>query len=320
MRRRVLLFLASGLVLVLLAAYLVARQIGIPMPWAGGCVVRAEGSEVTLDQEQAANAATIAAVGIRRQLPERAVTIALATAWQESQLRNIDHGDRDSLGLFQQRPSQGWGTPEQITDPVYATNKFYDALVEIDGYTRLPLTEAAQEVQRSGYPQAYAKHETASAVMAAALTGRVEGGLTCTLSGPRSLPEGELNEVGLQPRAERVREALARDFGELPLGGFEPGGVNYGHGSDSAHYDGRAIDVFFRPIDDENQRHGWAVAQWAMAHAEELDIATVIYDGKIWTQLRSAQGWRDYQVSPDAPGDRDILMHRDHVHLDVIGQ
>ena len=107
-----------------------------------------------------------------RGLPERALTIALATSLQESRLRNIDHGDRDSLGLFQQRPSQGWGTSQQILDPVYASNEFFDSLVKIQGYSRLPLTVAAQRVQKSGYPQAYAKHEADATMLSAALTGR----------------------------------------------------------------------------------------------------------------------------------------------------
>lgn len=81
------------------------------------------------------------------------MTIALATALQESALRNIDYGDRDSLGLFQQRPSQGWGTPAQIMDPVYSAGVFYDRLAEVPGYSRLPLTVAAQRVQRSGFPR-----------------------------------------------------------------------------------------------------------------------------------------------------------------------
>ena len=107
------------------------------------------------------------------------MTIALATAMQESGLRNIDHGDRDSLGLFQQRPSQGWGTEQQILDPVYSAGKFYEHLVKVPGYSRLPLTVAAQRVQRSGYPQAYAKHEPDATLLAAALTGRAPAALNC---------------------------------------------------------------------------------------------------------------------------------------------
>ena len=108
--------------------------------------------EVEVSGEQAENASLIAAIAIERGLPARAVSIALATAFQESKLVNIDYGDRDSLGLFQQRPSQGWGTAEEILDPVYSTNAFYDALVQVDGYEDMEITEAAQQVQRSAFP------------------------------------------------------------------------------------------------------------------------------------------------------------------------
>ncbi|HYO36115.1 MAG TPA: hypothetical protein VER97_08575 [Geodermatophilus sp.] len=114
-------------------------------------------TSVTLDAAQWANAGTIAQVGYDRGLPERAVVIALATAMQESTLRNLDHGDRDSLGLFQQRPSQGWGTPEQVQDPAYAAGRFYDGLVRVPGWQTGELTLVADAVQRSAYPLAYGR-------------------------------------------------------------------------------------------------------------------------------------------------------------------
>ena len=129
-----------------------------PLPDPEGCTALVEGHHVALDTEQAENAALIAAIGVHRDLPARAVSIALATAYQESKMINVEHGDRDSLGLFQQRPSQGWGTEAQILDPVHATNAFYDALVKIDGYESMRITEAAQKVQRSAYPEAYEDH------------------------------------------------------------------------------------------------------------------------------------------------------------------
>ena len=120
------------------------------------CTVTRAGKQVaSLEVDQAANAATIAGVGLRQRMSQRAVTIALATAMQESGLKNLDHGDRDSLGLFQQRPSQGWGTPEQVQDPAYAAGQFYDRLVRVPGWDTMRLTDAAQIVQRSGFPEAY---------------------------------------------------------------------------------------------------------------------------------------------------------------------
>lgn len=132
------------------------------------------------------------------------MTIALATAMQESGLRNIDFGDRDSVGLFQQRPSQDWGTVKQIMDPVYSAGEFYRHLAKVPGYSRLPLTVAAQKVQRSGYPQAYAKHEANAARLTGALTGRDGDALTCTESRPVDSTAGG---------AAKVREKLVREFG-----------------------------------------------------------------------------------------------------------
>ncbi|SEK77967.1 hypothetical protein SAMN04515665_10531 [Blastococcus sp. DSM 46786] len=144
-------------------------------PATGSCAVPDGSVQVTA--EQAGNAATIARVGRERGLPDRAVVIALATAQQESRLRNLDHGDRDSLGLFQQRPSQGWGTPEQVQDPVYAAGQFYDRLVTVPGWETGRLTEVAQAVQRSGFPELYQQWEGMAQQLTTALA---DGTLNCS--------------------------------------------------------------------------------------------------------------------------------------------
>jgi hypothetical protein len=131
------------------------------------CTLPATG--VALTRDQVANARTIARVGYDRGLPQRAVVIALATAMQESRLRNLDYGDRDSLGLFQQRPSQGWGTEAQVQDPVYAAGKFYDGLVQVPGWDTRRLTESADAVQRSAFPEAYEQHEAMAVELTTAL-------------------------------------------------------------------------------------------------------------------------------------------------------
>lgn len=113
-----------------------------------------------LDQDQLGNAYTIVRVGASRAIPQRGLTIAIATALQESNLRNLSYGDRDSVGLFQQRPSSGWGTVAELTDPPTSAAKFYAALVEVPNWETMPLTVAAQTVQRSAFPNAYAKWET----------------------------------------------------------------------------------------------------------------------------------------------------------------
>jgi peptidoglycan DL-endopeptidase CwlO len=144
-----------------------------PAPPPGGPSVSncAAGAPVAgLAADQMANAATIVAVGREMGVPQRGWTVALATAMQESTLKNLDYGDRDSLGLFQQRPSMGWGTPAQVRDPRYAARKFYDGLLKVPGWQSMPVTVAAQTVQRSGFPGAYAKWETKAAQVVAATT------------------------------------------------------------------------------------------------------------------------------------------------------
>jgi hypothetical protein len=244
------------------------------------------------------------------------VSIALATAFQESKLVNIDYGDRDSVGLFQQRPSQGWGTAEQILDPVYATNAFYDALEKIEGYEDMAITEAAQQVQRSAYPSAYADHEEDARALASALTGYSPATFSCDLDGGAPSASEKLVDSGLTARADAVRQDVLERYGDLDLGGFAPGGVETGHMEGSAHYEGRAIDVFFRPINDTNRTRGWALAHYLVGNAARLEIRTVIFDDRIWTAGRD--GWRDYDP-PESSGDRAILEHRDHVHVDVFG-
>ena len=290
------------------------NDLRVPFMPGEGCTVEVDGHQVDLNLEQAEHAATIAAIGMRRGLPARAVSIALATAYQESKLENIDYGDRDSLGLFQQRPSQGWGSEAQVQDPVYATNAFYDGLLKVADYRNLPITEAAQAVQRSGFPDAYADHEQDARALASALTGNSEEAFACTLDGDVAAGDPALVDTGLTARADAVRADLADRFGALSLGGYAPGGVRDGHMEGSTHYDGRAIDIFFRPVDDANQQRGWALAQYVVAHADRLDVQTVIFDDRIWRAGRDS-AWRDYRAPTG--GDPVILEHRDHVHVDV---
>jgi hypothetical protein len=134
---------------------------------AGSC--RVAGSQVELSGEQAQNAATIAEVADDRGLPRRAVVIALATAQQESRLVNVAYGDRDSLGLFQQRPSQGWGSPAQVQDPEYAAGAFYRRLVRVPGWDTLPLGDASHAVQRSAFPERVPQWEPMASAIADAI-------------------------------------------------------------------------------------------------------------------------------------------------------
>jgi len=173
-----------GVVVVAAAVFAVVRlatprDAPAPIPPPQRCVATAGDYSASLTLEQAGNAAIIAGVAMQRGLPARAATIALVTAMQESGLRNLDYGDRDSIGLFQQRPSQGWGTVAQIMDPWYSAGKFYDALVKVPDWQTGDINDVAQTVQRSGVPDGYRKHESAGRAWASTLTGNSPGGITC---------------------------------------------------------------------------------------------------------------------------------------------
>lgn len=149
-----------------------------------------------LDQEQVSNARILIAVGKSLRIPPRGWVVAISTALQESGLRNLDYGDRDSLGMMQQRPSSGWGTPSQVQDPTYAARAFYggpssptgnSGLLSVKGWERMPVWEAAQTVQRSAFPYAYSQHEGVATDLVHRLTGET-GGCRELASGPWQLP------------------------------------------------------------------------------------------------------------------------------------
>ncbi|WP_052442457.1 hypothetical protein [Streptacidiphilus neutrinimicus] len=292
-RRRRWLACLPVLVLVVVAAVVIGYLIGnggnlLPGPLSEGCEVDTTDGVVQLSLDQMQNASTIAAVATSRNLPERAVTISIATAMQESRLTNLGGGDRDSIGLFQQRPSQGWGTPEQISDPVYATNKFLDKLVAIPGYAQLPLTEAAQDVQHSGFPDAYAQHEADATTLSSALTGRVPSAMSCTVDGVGTSPSGSGSTT--------LQAELKKDFGRVvsttPLGassGAGSSGSGSGSGTSTAPSE-QLLGVAIHGSAYQSER-GWAVAQWSVAHAKTLHITEVQYAGKQWSSSDSDKGW-----------------------------
>ena len=171
-----------------------------------GCRVSLENRTYTLSPEQTSHATTIAAVGKRMGMPDHAVSVALAAALQESKLQNLQYGDRDSLGLFQQRPSQGWGSESEVLTPHYAASAFYRRLARIRDWESLPVTTAAQRVQHSGAPLAYAQWEHEARAIAQAATGEIPAGLSCRV------------DVGpTQASGKPLRQALTREFGPLTL-------------------------------------------------------------------------------------------------------
>src|SRR3954462_2614356 len=211
----------------------------------GLCTTKVDGLSVVLTETQARNASLISAIAVRRGMPAHAATIALAAALQESKLYNLRGGDRDSLGLFQQRPSQGWGTPREILDPVHATNAFYDALARVPGYADLPVTVAAQRVQRSGYPEAYAVYESDARALASALPGFSPAAFACHLDEASGTPAPAAR------RAAALRRTLAPAFGAVRV--------------DVAEGSRLEIEAGSHP-------QGWAIASYLVGRAVELGL------------------------------------------------
>lgn len=239
------------------------------------CRVTASGTTFSWAPDQASNAAAITAIGVKRGLPPRAATIAIATAMQESKVRNVRFGDRDSLGLFQQRPSQGWGTAEQILDPEYSTNKFYDALEKIDGYESMDIAEAAQKVQRSAAGEAYAQHEAQARVTASVLSGQTDAGIGCALEEP-----------GSARAARDVVALLERDFG--------------------VSADSRKGAV---TVSADTEELAWAIGSWAVARAVDTGAVRVVVGDSEWRRgmEESAFEWRPVEGDPGSA--RDVTIH-----------
>jgi hypothetical protein len=239
----------------LVVAALIAAGLGIKslltrhhQPGGPPCVATAAGSRAGLDLEQAANATTIAAVGKRMGLPDHAVTVALAASLQESKLYNLPGGDLDSVGLFQQRPSQGWGSPSQILVPKYAATAFYSHLAQVAGWQTMSVTDAAQAVQRSAAPNAYAAWEPEARVLAQVFTGESAPGLACRFhqSGTTSSSSGALTT------------AINDELGSPSIGVAVP------------------------------TSRGWTVASWLVGHAQHYGIQSVVFAGQSWTPAQAS--------------------------------
>jgi hypothetical protein len=240
--------------------WLRSRNLTEPVPGQQRCVATANNKSAVVDLEQAHFASIIAGVSVRRGLPPRAASIALATAYQETGIRNLNYGDRDSVGLFQQRPSQGWGTKRQLMDPYYATGKFYDALVKIKNWENADINKVAQKVQLSAHPEAYRDHEADARVLASALTGQSRAGLSC------------LDRTGTAGDANELRSSLQRTFGKL---------------DDSA--DGSVVT-----IRAGGERRAWAYAHFAVANASLYGVTTVKIGDRSWqTQDFNLPDWQE---------------------------
>lgn len=278
-----------------------------------------------LTVEQADNAIRIAQVARDLNVTRYGLQIAIAVAIQESRLINLRHGDRDSLGLFQQRPSTGWGTPSQITTPDLAARAFFGradhtantGLLDIPGWQEMPLTQAAQAVQRSGFPDAYAQWQQTSADITDLLGDDLptpaasETGGNCeqaTLPAQGCATEEPRYSLGpVRPQLTRTVNILGPMFDIAVVGGYREQAAD-----PNGHPAGLAAD-FMIPPSAAGRRQGDALAAYAREHATELGIGYLIWRQRIWSQARAEEGWRRMQDRGS-----ETLNHRDHIHLQVL--
>lgn len=235
-----------------------------------GCQAGSGSNAVSLDTEQANIAATIAGVAVQEHLPGHALTIAYATAMQESHLHNLTYGDLDSVGVFQQRPSEGWGTPGQLEDPVYATTKFFSALVRVPGYLEMPVDQAAQAVQRSADGSAYSQYDPMASALTSAFTGQWPRSVWCWYT-PGPPPKTNLTGAA---------QALADTFG--------PPGRHQAVIRFTTFRSGKSWGAAVRV----RSAAAWTVASWLVTHAQVYGLSDVRYDGYEWQTAKGSQGWR----------------------------
>jgi hypothetical protein len=238
--------------------WLRSHELTAPVPGQQRCVATASNRSVVIDLDQAHYASIIVGLSVKRRLAPRAASIAMATAYQETGIRNLDYGDRDSVGLFQQRPSQGWGTAKQLQDPYYATGKFYDALVKIKNWETDDINDVAQKVQRSGYPEAYRDHEADARVLASTLTGHSPAGFSC------------LEREGNPGRPGALIKSMEKTFGKV-----------------SDQIENKVIR-----IDADSEALAWAYAGHALANSKLYGVTLVKVGGRQWqTEAFNLPAW-----------------------------
>ena len=305
-------------------------------PDQGGVPIEAAGTTAVTD-EQLSNAAVIVATGREMGVPDRGLWVALATALQESTLRNLDYGDRDSLGLFQQRPSQGWGSPAQVRDPRYAATQFYARLVDVAGWEQMPLWQAAQTVQRSAFPLAYARWEQEAADIlaavdagngariAAAVAPCVPGEVAPLPGAAAGCTEDDPTTNGcVTPTTLRAVTLAASTFGGLRDGPIiRSAGCHAQRPANptSDHPLGKGCDFFpgeggrfARGVEITN---GWRAAEWFRLNADTLGVDYIIWQGRIWSPGSPDQGgWgRPYTGGGVYDPDDAVGGHYDHLHV-----
>ncbi len=244
-----------------------------------GCSAGTGANAIDLDFEQASDAAIIAGVAAKMDLPARALTIAYATAFQESKLENLTYGDRDSVGIFQQRPSEGWGTTTELEDPAYAAKAFFAALVKVPDYTTIAVYQAAQDVQHSAGGYAYQQYAQTGAQLAADYTA-AEAAVTCWYN-----PSEQASSAGVSTKLNLrgARQGLADAFGKTGEDGVVTRVTTARSGGS---------DLFAARSGDR-----WTVANWLVTNASAYGITKVSYAGYQWTAGLSETSW---QADPSA--------------------
>lgn len=230
-----------------------------PLPLEDRCTATVGSGQASLDPDRAHYAALISGTSIRRGLPPRAASIALATAYQESGIRNLDYGHADSLGLFQQRPSKGWGTEQEIMDPWYSAAAFYAELVKVRGWRTADINDTAQAVQRSAHPEAYRRHVPNARLLASSLTGETPASFSCVVRSPGAAD------------ADGMRRFLTRTLGRT---------VTVHERSGELRVRAREASV------------AWAAAHQAIANTKRYGLSAVQVGGHSWTHARrGAAAW-----------------------------
>lgn len=282
----------------------------------------------SLSSVQVGHARTIWRVGQQLGMGDHGGVVGIATALQESGLRNVSYGDRDSVGLFQQRA--GWGSTATRMNPEKSARLFYAALKQVRGWRSMSVTRAAQAVQRSAFPSAYAKHEKAATGLVALFRSRAPAGSSgavaalgsamCGNVGAASCPATGMGmEAGLTPDALRVVRCVKHRWPQLrSFGGVGPRPANV----DSDHQDGRAIDAMIPDYQTATGHQlGQTVATWVVANRKKLGVKYVIWNAHIWNVQRASEGWRACGSAKAScySGANDTAAHRDHVHISVFG-
>jgi hypothetical protein len=246
------------------------RNVTSPPP-PPGCQVGTGVQATDLSPEQAEVAATIAGVAARHRLPRQAVTIALAAALQESKLHNLDYGDRDSVGIFQQRPSEGWGSATELQDPVYATTKFYAALLKVHGYAKMPVDLAAQAVQHSADGSAYQQWTDIAGQLTGSFTGKSPHTVSCWYT-----PSGQADLAGAEKQVRQTFGPAGRKAVVVRITTARSAKKNV-RSSAVLHVQPAA---------------GWTVASWLVAHAQAYHLSQLRYAGFSWKAANGTMGWQ----------------------------